>query len=83
MGYLEGALALAGVLAVGGLAIWLVNLGKKIEGADFLEDDVEAHNEAHRRGEAFEKAGGLRGAIQRGRATRAKRLSDAKANRDV
>ena len=78
MGYIEGALALAGLLTVGGLAIWLVGLGEKSERADVLEDDVEAHNEGHKQAEEWHRAGGLGAAL-----LRARKLRKAKSDRDV
>jgi len=78
MGYIEGALALAGLLVVGGLAIWLVNLGKKVERSVLLEDDIEAHNEGHKQAEKWHRAGGLGAAL-----LRARKLRKSETDRDL
>ena len=78
MGYVEGALLLAGLMTVGGLAIWLVNLGKKVEKSAYLEEDAEAHNEGHKQAEAWHSTGGLGAAV-----LRARKLRQAKDDSDV
>ncbi len=82
-GYVEAGLLLVALILFGSAVIWLVNVGKKIEKAGSLEDDVEAHTEAHRRAEEFDAAGGMFGAVQRARARRTQRLSEARRSRDV